>query len=321
MRMAAARDRIKLIGTLVTLALGFGWPTNGGGQTGSITNLYDAFGKAVPGTHFAWGYSALIRFGDKTILFDAGGDANQFAQNVKALGIDLRSIDYAVLSHRHGDHASGFDYVFTVNPSLKLYAPDDLMLGGGAGLTLPAVPRDLVQILSPELRYFPGEEKPTSGPWGSRFWHANVEFTKANKQIAPDVFLIATTSPLMGDFFRAHATDEPTVRGFPELSLALVTSKGVVVVSGCSHSGVEVIVAESKKATGKNINLVSGGFHLLPNSEADIQRLGRVLKEQLGVQRVAPAHCTGMLAFKVLRELYGREFVPAGLGTTVAFTP
>src|ERR1700720_3965646 len=79
--------------------------------TGLIVNLYDAFGKEVPGTQFGWGYSALIRFQGKTISFDSGGDADRFGRNAKALNIDLKMIDYAVLSHNHGDHSSGFDYV------------------------------------------------------------------------------------------------------------------------------------------------------------------------------------------------------------------
>lgn len=100
------------------------------GDNGRILSLYDAFGKETPGTELGWGYSALIRLENRTILFDAGGDADLFARNAKALGADLKSVDFAVLSHRHADHTSGFDHVFRVNPSLKLYIPDDILLGG-----------------------------------------------------------------------------------------------------------------------------------------------------------------------------------------------
>src|ERR1700694_757005 len=116
-------------------------------ESGTILGLYDAFGKPTPGAAPGGGYSALIRLGSKTILFDAGGDADRFARNAKALGADLKSVDFAVLSHRHGTHAPGFDHVLRVNPSLKLYIPDDPMLGGGTGLRLPVVPRDIVEAL------------------------------------------------------------------------------------------------------------------------------------------------------------------------------
>src|SRR5260370_41187235 len=107
-------------------------------RDGIIVNLYDAFGKAPKGAELAWGYSALVRFHGKTILFDSGGDADRFARNTKALGVDLKTVDYAVLSHSHGDHASGFDYALKVNSTLKIYMPDDSWLRGGPGLPLPA---------------------------------------------------------------------------------------------------------------------------------------------------------------------------------------
>jgi len=288
-------------------------------DNGTILSLYDAFGKEIPGTELGWGYSALIRLEGRTILFDAGGDAGRFARNAKALGVDLKSVDFAVLSHRHGDHASGFDHVFHVNPSLKLYIPDDMMLGAGPGLRLPAVPRDIVESLPPEQRYYRGEEKASTGPWGSRFWHASTEVVRSTREIASGVFLIATESPLMGDFARAHADDDPALTGLSELSLALVTPEGIVLVTGCSHSGIEAIVRQTRATVGKEIQLVIGGFHLLPDSAAEIRRLAQTLKQDLGVRRVAPAHCTGMLAFKIFREVYGENFVTAGLGSEVQF--
>jgi 7,8-dihydropterin-6-yl-methyl-4-(beta-D-ribofuranosyl)aminobenzene 5'-phosphate synthase len=290
-------------------------------QSGVIVNLYDAFGKPVPGTELSWGYSVLIRFQGKSILFDSGGDADKFARNTRALGVDLKSVDYAVLSHSHGDHASGFDYAFKENPALKLYIPDDRMLGAGSGLRLPVVPREVLDSLAPGQRYFNGEEKSTTGPWGSRYWGAHTEAIGATKEIAPGVFLIHTISPLMGDFSRAHAGDPPDLVGLRELSLALVTSKGTVLVTGCSHSGIESILRETKKVLPKDFQLVIGGFHLLPNSASEIQQLAHTMKEDLGVRQVAPAHCTGMLAFKIFRDIYGNDFISAGLASRVPFTP
>ena len=288
-------------------------------ENGAILSLYDAFGKEIQGTELGWGYSALVRFEGRTILFDAGGDADRFGRNAKALGADLKSVEFAVLSHRHGDHASGFDHAFRVNPTLKLYIPDDTMLGGGPGLRLPVAPRDIVEALPREQRYYRGEERSTTGPWGSRFWHAKTEVVRSTKQIGPGVFLVATQSPLMGDFNRVHPGDNPVLNGFPELSLALATPQGVVLVTGCSHSGIEAIVRQTRETVGKDIQLVIGGFHLLPNTADEIRQLAHTLKQNLGVRRVAPAHCSGMLAFKIFQEIYGEDFVPAGLGSQVQF--
>src|SRR5947208_13634174 len=96
----------------------------GAGQN-SILNLYDAFGYQKRGTILDWGFSALVHYNGKTILFDTGNSADSFEHNVKALGVDLSRVDIAVLSHRHFDHISGFDYVLKIKPKLNAYLPAD----------------------------------------------------------------------------------------------------------------------------------------------------------------------------------------------------
>ena len=58
----------------------------------SILNLYDAFGYQKRGTILDWGFSALVRYNGKTILFDTGNSAANFEHNVKALGVDLNQV-------------------------------------------------------------------------------------------------------------------------------------------------------------------------------------------------------------------------------------
>jgi 7,8-dihydropterin-6-yl-methyl-4-(beta-D-ribofuranosyl)aminobenzene 5'-phosphate synthase len=78
-------------------------------------------------------------------------------------------------------------------------------------------------------------------------------------------------------------------------------------------------VEETKKVTGDKIELVCGGFHLIPFDKTKIEEIARYLKDDLGVRRVAPAHCTGHLAFKTLNDLYGEAYIYAGLGETIRF--
>jgi 7,8-dihydropterin-6-yl-methyl-4-(beta-D-ribofuranosyl)aminobenzene 5'-phosphate synthase len=279
-----------------------------------ILNVYDAFGNTVPGTELGWGYSALIRFQKYTILFDAGSDADRFGRNAAALGVDVKKLDFAVLSHSHGDHANGFDYVLHENPALRLYAPDEF---AGGGIRLPQLTKDVLDSLSADQRYFPGQTKERTGGWGTRFWKANLVNVRESQQLAPGVFLIATRSELMGTFERAHREDAPAINGLPEISLALVTPRGVVIVTGCSHSGIANIVRETKKTIPREVDLAIGGFHLLPYTETEIRGLAREMKVNLGVRRVAPAHCTGMLGFHVFQQIYGENFAKAGLASRV----
>ena len=92
--------------------------------TAQITVLYDAFEK-TSGMQKDWGYSALIEYAGKRILFDTGNNPQILAQNAKAKGADLSKLDFVVMSHRHGDHIGGFSYLLKVNPTVKIYAPQE----------------------------------------------------------------------------------------------------------------------------------------------------------------------------------------------------
>ena len=86
-----------------------------------------------------WGYAALIEYGGKRILFDTGNDAEIFAQNVKAKGIDLTKLDFVVMSHRHGDHIGGMTYLLSMNPKVKIYAPKEGFGVFGGALPGPSI--------------------------------------------------------------------------------------------------------------------------------------------------------------------------------------
>src|SRR5712692_9462729 len=99
-----------------------------------VTILYDAFGKPSS-LQKDWGFAALIEYGGKRILFDTGNNADTFAHNVKALKIDLKRLDFVVISHRHGDHTSGLNYLLSINPGVKIYVPKETY--GVFGSSLP----------------------------------------------------------------------------------------------------------------------------------------------------------------------------------------
>ena len=102
-------------------------------------------------------------------------------------------------------------------------------------------------------------------------------------------------------------------RGILEQSLVLVTEQGLVVITGCAHPGVVNIVAKAKEIARGEVYLVTGGFHLGGVSEAAIQGIVEDFRE-LGVQKVAPCHCSGDLARSVFGKAYGGDFILAGAG-------
>ena len=106
-----------------------------------------------------------------------------------------------------------------------------------------------------------------------------------------------------------------------ELSLAIDTPDGIVLVVGCSHPTIEKIVEAAKAAINKPVHLVLGGTHLLPANEGQIRTIAASLRDNLGVRFIAPAHCTGEIAFPILKESFGDRYLYAGLGTTLLLGP
>ncbi len=127
-----------------------------------ITILYDAFGKPSAMTQ-DWGYSALLEYGGKRILFDTGNNPRIFAKNVKAAGVNLKTLDAVVISHRHLDHTAGLNHLLGVNPDVKIYAPREAF--GPFGGSIPSKFYRRQDSLPREMRYFDGhpEEEFTSG--------------------------------------------------------------------------------------------------------------------------------------------------------------
>jgi 7,8-dihydropterin-6-yl-methyl-4-(beta-D-ribofuranosyl)aminobenzene 5'-phosphate synthase len=102
--------------------------------------------------------------------------------------------------------------------------------------------------------------------------------------------------------------------GIKEQSLLIETARGLVVITGCAHPGVVNIVRRAKELTGGEVYLVLGGFHLGGTSEAKIAAIVEDFR-QLGVQKAAPCHCSGDVARRLFGEVYGEDFIPAGVGS------
>ena len=105
-----------------------------------------------------------------------------------------------------------------------------------------------------------------------------------------------------------------------EQSLVIDTPKGLVIITGCAHPGVVQIVSQTKNWLHKEVYLVMGGFHLAGQPLEELQRVAAELKK-LGVQKVAPNHCTGEAARKLLRELWGQNFIESGAGAVIELKP
>lgn len=314
----APRSPLRLLAAVLALVFFDGRRALAEGEF-EILNAYDAFGGAdVKGVTQDFGFSALIKHRGKTILFDAGTNADILEKNLKALKVNPAKIDFAIISHAHPDHVSGFDYVLKANPKLKIYMPYDFQLGAPLQFPLVGPEPELALDLPAEQKYLGGKLDKTLIKSSGRFWKASVEYVSASKEIAPGVNLIVTPSPLIGYFTRYPPYEkEPQLVPMPEVSASFATGTGEVLVVACAHSGLDNIVQENKAFMKRDLELVIGGYHLLPYKADYIRAFAKRLHDEQGVKRVAPAHCTGPAGFKILKEVYGEGYLFFGLGSTI----
>lgn len=271
------------------------------GTPNRVTILYDSFGKS-PTLTMDWGFAALVDYGGKRILFDTGNNAQIFEHNVKAAGADLQKLDFVVMSHRHGDHMGGLAYLLKVNPTVKIYAPKER--SGVYGDDQPSSTwyrKD--PSLPAEQRYYSGAP-PEIIHMGEAWPSANFQLIDKNIEIVPGMYLIALVS------------DKPGTLELRELSLAIRTPDGLVLVVGCSHPGVEHIVQEAS-AIDPHINLLFGGLHQIQAPDPEVERIARVLHDQYKLDRIAPGHCTGEPEFAALKKTFGDHYLYAGVGSVV----
>jgi 7,8-dihydropterin-6-yl-methyl-4-(beta-D-ribofuranosyl)aminobenzene 5'-phosphate synthase len=268
-------------------------------QPARATILYDAFGP-TSALRKDWGFAAFVEYGGRRVLFDTGNNAAIFAHNVKQLGVDLTRLDAVLISHRHGDHTTGLEVVVDANPGVPIYVPHEpAFFKGGAPKEFLA--RD--PSLPLQMRYFDGKD-PGDVRSGTPWPKANFQILRKNTEILPGFFVLTTRSEKVG------------TREMNELSLAIRTPKGLAVIVGCSHPGVENILAAAAEID-KQLYTAIGGFHLVLTSGEEIERVASMLHDTLGLQRVAPGHCTSEPGFAAFMRKFGDRFDQAGLGAVL----
>jgi 7,8-dihydropterin-6-yl-methyl-4-(beta-D-ribofuranosyl)aminobenzene 5'-phosphate synthase len=278
------------------------------GATGSVgaqpasrvTVLYDAFGAPSPLIR-DWGFAALVEYGGRRVLFDTGNNAATFAANVKQLGVDLSRLDGVVISHRHGDHTSGLTHLLSVNPGVTIYAPAE---GAFFKSQVPVTFLEHASGLPPNLQYF-GGKTPDHLESGTPWERGNFQIVTKPIEIAPGMFVLTTQS------------QKPGTLEMNEVSLAIRTPRGLAVVVGCSHPGVEKILAEAAKIDPR-LYTVIGGFHLVQTPQEEVDRVASTLHDTLKIDRVAPGHCTSERGLATFLKTFGDHFDAAGVGAVLA---
>jgi len=99
-----------------------------------------------------------------------------------------------------------------------------------------------------------------------------------------------------------------------EQCLVLTTENGVTVLAGCSHPGIIKMVTRAHGLMGATpLYLAAGGFHLKDSSEEEIEKIVQEL-QSIGIQKVAPTHCSGAMAQDIFKCYFQENCLSLGVG-------
>jgi 7,8-dihydropterin-6-yl-methyl-4-(beta-D-ribofuranosyl)aminobenzene 5'-phosphate synthase len=262
------------------------------------------------------GFSVLITVKEggqqRQVLFDAGVSRRGLLYNIDVLEINLSEVQAIILSHGHPDHAMGLpgvvDRLGTRNMPLVLhpdaYLERKLVLPNGDEISVPA----------PKIADFRRE---------------NIEIIE---EVGPSM-LVDEMILVSGEVARTTDFEE----GFPihyarrydswepdplimddQCAIINVRDKGLVIISGCGHSGIVNAIRNAQAITGiHKIYAVIGGFHLTGGLFEPIIPATIAALKEIKPRYVVPGHCTGWSATHQIARAMPEAFIPNSVGTTL----
>ncbi len=212
-----------------------------------------------------------------TLLFDTGY-SDIFLKNIKNMSLSLNHVNKIVLSHGHNDHTGGLRYL---DICVDLFAHPNVF------------EEKIFQNIS--VGSFLTEEKLSE----QITFHPLKEVT----EISPSLYFLGEI-PRTYDFEEGRLENDDL---WDDTALVYKTENGLILLSGCAHSGICNITRYAKEVFRQEVLSVIGGFHLL-NNKKKAKQTAMELKN-LNVQKVYPAHCTDLDAKIILSQYLNIEEV------------
>jgi len=264
------------------------------------------------------GFSALVSVTDgeaaHQLLFDFGFSENGAAANADALSVDMSGVETCCLSHGHLDHTGG------IQALAEMIGKTDLDL-----VVHPAAFRNprYMKIMEEMKVFFPPFTKEKIEKAGLHL----VETETAYGMLGDRVFFLGqiprTTDFEKGApnlFFEENGEEKLDTFDDDTAIVMNLRGKGLVVLSGCAHSGIVNTIRYAKEVTGVDtVHAVMGGFHLSgPGFDEVIVATTKALKE-LNPTYVVPTHCTGRKAAMYMEKEMPDQFLLNMAGTRMTF--
>ncbi len=254
-----------------------------------------------------YGFSILIEKNDKKVLMDVGLSGDALLHNMKNLGIAPDDIDLLVLSHRHSDHTGGLRKFLEARNRRTMivshpgvFEPSIVRVGGAL--------HEIGLGLGPEeLKRLNAVHVPSRAPLEivEGIWFSGEIPRKWGPTHSGLVYRVDPEKGLVPDDMK------------DDTALYIKTPKGLLVVTGCGHAGVENIVEYGLQVTGEEkLYGVVGGLHLLGASEEREREVVEYLASK-EPELVAATHCTGQRAQYLLYKKLGKAYRLTGVGDVI----
>jgi 7,8-dihydropterin-6-yl-methyl-4-(beta-D-ribofuranosyl)aminobenzene 5'-phosphate synthase len=274
--------------------------------------------RPIPGTELLaeHGLSCLLKVQSNSdehwVLMDAGISPTCFLHNATVLGLDFPRIASVVLSHGHFDHFGGLIAFLTrASKGIPLVLHPEAFLERRINLPFTG-PQEM-----------PGLDEAALNETGVSIYKARKASTLASGHI-----LVTGSVERVTDFEKGFPWAEAKVNGKwvvdpiddDQAVVVKVKDKGLIIVSGCSHSGIINIVKYAQKLTQtEKVYAVLGGFHLGgPLFESIVEPTIEEMKK-IGPDLIAPMHCTGWKAANQFALKMPEQFQMNVVGTTYVF--
>ncbi|MCP3875411.1 MAG: MBL fold metallo-hydrolase [Desulfobacteraceae bacterium] len=256
-----------------------------------------------------FGLSLFIEVNGIKILLDTG-TSGSFIKNTQKLGVYLEEIDFVVISHAHYDHGGGLKDTLKANKKASIYLHENCVneYYSNIGSKWPSAIRTFVHPFVKRSMMF------------SRYIGLDQQMLKQNEkrikyvaettEIIKDIFLVTNISkkypmPEGNKFLLKQNNGKLELDDFShELMLVIKEEDGIVIFSGCCHSGLlNMIETAREQFKGQPVKAVVGGLHLkLQPHKDDIQGIAKELINQK-IRKVYTGHCTGEKAYSIIQEV------------------
>lgn len=261
--------------------------------------------EGICGLQNEFGLSFLIKDENKTFIFDTG-KTGEFVKNADKLNINLKDIKDMILSHSHFDHTGGVKtFTEKCNSDYTLHV----------NKTFFEEKHRITEVIHEFL--------------GNNF---NEKYLLNHgvkiHYLENDEYKISKNITLHTNFKSMNSFETPTRYYFrkiydnyildsmeDEIAAAMETTKGLLIICGCSHIGIANIVENIRLRTGKKIYGIVGGLHL---TKASDERMDAVLNyfKETGIEFFAVSHCTGDKFIEKLKTITD-NFVYNSTGNTI----